>query len=233
MNSISRSVVRRSLSTRAFRLRSSDGSVGLARPAQAAIRHYSLDRPGGGGGFFSPRSAGGGSGNDALEISHWPITKVNTILNIVPQGKRFVVERLGKLHAIHESGFFFAVPVVDQISYIIDVRERAVDIPPQSAITRDNVSVEVSGNLFIRVADPEKAAYGARNPLYAVMMVRTIHLAERFFHPLRLTSYRNAFERQINIACAIGDEVSRFIDFCPIVSIGGFLKLLSEQVGDR
>ena len=94
-------------------------------------------------------------------------------------------------------------------------------------------SVEVSGNLFIRVADPEKAAYGARNPLYAVMMVRTIHLAERFFHPLRLTSYRNAFERQINIACAIGDEVSRFIDFCPIVSIGGFLKLLSEQVGDR
>lgn len=173
MNSISRTLVRRSLSTRALRLRSSDGSVGLARPAQAAlhqtIRHYSLDRPGGGG-FFSPRSAGGGSGNDALEISHWPITKVNTILNIVPQGKRFVVERLGKLHAIHESGFFFAVPVVDQISYIIDVRERAVDIPPQSAITRDNVSVEVSGNLFIRVADPEKAAYGARNPLYAVMM---------------------------------------------------------------
>jgi len=81
-----------------------------------------------------------------------------------------VVERFGKLHAIHESGYFFAVPVMDRVAYVIDVRERAVDILPQSAITRDNVSVEVSGNLFVRVIDPERAAYGARNPLYAVMM---------------------------------------------------------------
>ena len=118
-----------------------------------------------------------GSSNDSspygqsLEISGWPITKANTVINIVPQGKRMVVERFGKLHAIHESGYFFAVPFVDSIAYVIDVRERAVDIPNQSAITRDNVSVEVSGNLFVRVADPERAAYGARNPLYAVIMV--------------------------------------------------------------
>lgn len=136
-------------------------------------RHYSLDRPN-----SSPFQlfSQGGSSSDAspygqsLEISQWPITKVNTILNIVPQGKRMVVERFGKLHAIHESGFFIAIPIVDRIAYVIDVRERAVDIVPQSAITRDNVSVEVSGNLFVRVVDPERAAYGARNPLYAVMM---------------------------------------------------------------
>ncbi len=125
-----------------------------------------------------------GSSNDSspygqsLEISGWPITKVNTIINIVPQGKRMVVERFGKLHAIHESGYFFAVPFVDTIAYVIDVRERAVDIPNQSAITRDNVSVEVSGNLFVRVADPERAAYGARNPLYAVIMVSAYRLSE-------------------------------------------------------
>lgn len=82
-----------------------------------------------------------------------------------------VVERFGKLHAIHESGYFFAVPIVDRVAYVIDIRERALDIVPQSAITRDNVSVEVSGNLFVRVVDPERAAYGARNPLYSVMMV--------------------------------------------------------------
>ena len=82
-----------------------------------------------------------------------------------------VVERFGKLHNIHDSGYFIAIPFVDSIAYVIDVRERAVDILPQSAITRDNVSVEVSGNLFVRVADPERAAYGARNPLYAIMMV--------------------------------------------------------------
>ena len=82
-----------------------------------------------------------------------------------------MVERLGKLHEVHESGYFFAVPVVDQVAYVVDVRERALDIVPQAAITRDNVSVEVSGNLFLKVVDVEKAAYGARNPLYAAMQV--------------------------------------------------------------
>lgn len=88
-----------------------------------------------------------------------------------------VVERFGKLHSIEESGYFLAVPFVDSIAYVIDVRERALDILPQSAITRDNVSVEVSGNLFVRIADPERAAYGARNPLYAVMMVSVYHVS--------------------------------------------------------
>ncbi|KAL3790198.1 hypothetical protein ACHAW5_004817, partial [Stephanodiscus triporus] len=172
---------------------SSPPSSSLTRDGNAASgpcrRQYSLDRPnssfpfplslfsssGGGGGGGGGRR-GMGSSNDSspygqsLEISGWPVTKANTIINIVPQGKRMVVERFGKLHAIHESGYFFAVPFVDSIAYVIDVRERAVDIPNQSAITRDNVSVEVSGNLFVRVADPERAAYGARNPLYAVIM---------------------------------------------------------------
>jgi len=103
------------------------------------------------------------------ELYNWPISKANTILNIVPQGKMFVVERFGKLHAIKSSGYFFAVPIIDQISYVIDLRERAVDIPPQAAITRDNVTVDVSGNLFLAFMDAERAAYGARNPLYAVM----------------------------------------------------------------
>jgi len=69
----------------------------------------------------------------------------------------------------HGSGFFFAIPIVDRIAYVVDMRERAIDIAPQSAITRDNVSVEVSGNLFVKFVDPKLAAYGARNPLYSVM----------------------------------------------------------------
>ena len=84
---------------------------------------YSFDRPTSGGSPFSMVMSGGGSGGSggggdgtgALEMSRWPLTKSNTVLNIVPQGKRFVVERFGRLSAIHDSGYFFAIPFVDNI----------------------------------------------------------------------------------------------------------------------
>jgi len=110
----------------------------------------------------------GSSGNSS---TRWPIAKTNMGFNIVPQGFKYVVERFGKMNSIEDSGWFLAIPLVDQIAYVIDIRERAIDIPPQSAITRDNVSVEVSGNLFVQFVDPERAAYGAFNPLYSVMQV--------------------------------------------------------------
>jgi SPFH domain / Band 7 family len=66
---------------------------------------------------------GGGGGEDMWE---WPITKMNTVFNIVPQGHKYVVERFGKLNEVHESGWFIAIPLVDRIAYVIDVRERAL-----------------------------------------------------------------------------------------------------------
>ena len=84
----------------------------------SAPTSYSLDRPTGSsfsfGGTNSP-SSGGGDGTGAFEIAGWPIRRSNTLLNIVPQGQRFVVERFGRLSAIHDSGYFFAVPFVDRI----------------------------------------------------------------------------------------------------------------------
>ena len=78
------------------------------------------------------------------------------------------MERLGKMEAVKHPGWFIAVPLVDSISYQVDMRERAIDIVPQAAITKDNVSVDVSGNVYVQFVDPVKAAYGAKNPLYAV-----------------------------------------------------------------
>jgi len=124
---------------------------------------YGFDR------FSSSAQPASSDRESMIELSRWPMRRSNTILNIVPQGKKFVVERFGKLKTIEESGYFFAIPFIDEISYIVDMRERAIDIPPQPTITRDNVSVDVSGNLFVAFIDAEKAAYGARNPLYAVM----------------------------------------------------------------
>ena len=106
--------------------------------------------------------------HDAGYDDVWPVSKTNTILNVCAQGERCVVERFGKLLAIQDSGWFIAIPLIDQIAYVIDMRERAMAITPQSAITKDNVSVDVSGNLYFQFVDPEKAAYGSFNPLYAI-----------------------------------------------------------------
>ena len=51
---------------------------------------------------------------------------------------------------------------------VIDMRERAMAIRPQQAISRDNVSLTLDGVVYVRVVEPEKCAYGARRPFYAV-----------------------------------------------------------------
>lgn len=79
-----------------------------------------------------------------------------------------VVERLGKFLEVKSSGMFFGIPFIDTIRFVIDMREKALSIAPQAAITKDNVHVAVSGNLFCQFVDPHKAAYGSTNPIYAV-----------------------------------------------------------------
>ena len=102
------------------------------------------------------------------DLDTWPRSQTNTILNVCPQGEQMVIERLGKLHDIKEGGFFIAVPLLDNIRFVVDMREKALAIVPQAAITKDNVHVKVSGNLYCKFIDSEKAAYGSKNPIYAV-----------------------------------------------------------------
>ena len=102
------------------------------------------------------------------ELDNWPRSKSNTVVNVCPQGNMMVIERLGKLHDIKSGGWFFAIPLIDNIRFVIDMREKALQISPQSAITKDNVHVHVSGNLYCQFTDAEKAAYGSKNPIYAV-----------------------------------------------------------------
>ncbi len=106
---------------------------------------------------------------DYTSATRWPVRRMATIFNICPQGECMVVERFGKLHKIHEPGFFFTVPLMDRIRFRVDMRERTLRYPPQLAITKDNVSVHISAVVFLQFIDVEKACYGALNPLVAIM----------------------------------------------------------------
>ena len=100
-------------------------------------------------------------------INSWPNAGTNTVLNIVPQGSVHVIERFGRFLREQRPGLYLAIPFVDRIAYRVDMREQALEISPQMAITKDNVSLQVSGNVFTRFVDAQTAAYGSVSPLYA------------------------------------------------------------------
>ncbi|ADZ91864.1 paraslipin [Marinomonas mediterranea] len=89
-------------------------------------------------------------------------------IKFVPQNRAFLVERFGKYQSTKEAGLNFIVPFIDKIAANRSLKEQAVDVPSQSAITRDNISLTVDGVLYFRVLDPYKATYGVERYVFAV-----------------------------------------------------------------
>ena len=79
---------------------------------------------------------------------------------IVPNQLAFIVERLGKFNKVLYAGFHILVPFVDRVAYRRSLKEQVLDVPKQTCITRDNVSVDVDGVIYLQVITPEKSAYG-------------------------------------------------------------------------
>jgi len=88
-------------------------------------------------------------------------------IRIVPQRNAFIVERLGKYNVTLEAGFHILVPFIDKIPYKHTLKEQAIDVPSQVCITKDNISVEVDGILYMQVSDAKKASYGIGNYQFA------------------------------------------------------------------
>lgn len=88
-------------------------------------------------------------------------------IRIVPQRTAFIVERLGKYSGTLEAGFHVLMPLLDKVSYKHTLKEQAIDVPPQTCITQDNIAVEVDGILYLQVIDPRKASYGINNYQFA------------------------------------------------------------------
>ena len=88
-------------------------------------------------------------------------------VRVVSQKTAFIVERLGKYHLTLEAGFHILVPFLDRVSYRHTLKESAIDVESQTCITKDNISIEVDGILYLQVIDPKKASYGIDNYKFA------------------------------------------------------------------
>ncbi|HEY9625725.1 MAG: SPFH/Band 7/PHB domain protein [Oscillatoriophycideae cyanobacterium NC_groundwater_1537_Pr4_S-0.65um_50_18] len=84
-------------------------------------------------------------------------------VKIVNQGNEVLVERLGSYNRKLSPGLNFTMPFVDRVAYQETIREKVLDIPPQSCITRDNVAITVDAIIYWRIVDMERAYYKVQN----------------------------------------------------------------------
>lgn len=129
-------------------------------------------------------------------------------VRIVPQKQAFIVERLGKYHCTLDAGLHLLMPIFDRVSYKHTLKEQAIDVPPQQCITRDNITVEVDGILYLQVMDPAKASYGIGNYLFA-----TTQLAQTTMRSeMGKLELDRSFEERMHINGAIVEAVDKASD---------------------
>ena len=87
---------------------------------------------------------------------------------VVDQQFEYVIERLGKYRTTLEAGFHILVPFFDKVAYKRSLKEESIDIPAQTCITADNVSMEIDGCLYLQVINSRQSAYGIDNYHFAV-----------------------------------------------------------------
>lgn len=98
-------------------------------------------------------------------------TPLNTAVMFVPQQEAWLVERMGKYHRTLEPGMNVLIPIIDKVRYVQSLKEIAIDIPHQTAVTSDNVPVAVDGVLFLHINDPYKASYEVEDPEYSIIQL--------------------------------------------------------------
>ncbi|XP_045501966.1 stomatin-like protein 2, mitochondrial [Colias croceus] len=132
-------------------------------------------------------------------------TPLNTIIMFVPQQEAWIVERMGKFHRILDPGLNILWPIVDKIKYVQSLKEIAIDVPKQSAITSDNVTLSIDGVLYLRIIDPYLASYGVEDPEFAITQLAQTTMRSE----LGTISLDKVFRERESLNVSIVDSINK------------------------
>lgn len=103
-----------------------------------------------------------------LAISVFVIITALKGVRQVPQGYKWVVQRLGKFNTSLNPGLNFIIPYIDVVAYKITTKDIVLDIPSQEVITKDNAVLITNAVAYINIIAPEKAVYGVEDYVLAI-----------------------------------------------------------------
>ena len=89
-------------------------------------------------------------------------------VNIVPQARAYVVERLGAYHSTWQTGIHIRLPFVERVAKKISLMEQVADFQPQAVITKDNVKMQIDTVVFYQITDCKLFTYGVESPIAAI-----------------------------------------------------------------
>ena len=93
---------------------------------------------------------------------------VITNIQIVPQARAFVIERLGTYITTWQTGLHVKTPFIDRVANKVSLKERVLDFPPQPVITKDNVTMKIDTVVYMQITDAKLYTYGVENPMLAI-----------------------------------------------------------------
>lgn len=99
------------------------------------------------------------------------IAKFFQSIRLVSTQTAHIAERLGRYHKTLDAGFHALLPFIDKVTFIQDLREEAIDVPPQECFTSDEVQVSVDGVIYMSITDPVKASYGITDYRFAAVQL--------------------------------------------------------------
>lgn len=73
------------------------------------------------------------------------------MIKIVPQQQAWIIEKLGKFDKVLQPGLNLLIPLIQKVAYKHTLKEEAINVTAQTAISNDNVTLSIDGVYMLRL----------------------------------------------------------------------------------